>query len=53
MFARGGGAANIINSPGLSAAASGIQAAGVTTRRAAVCDPSTQMATSAPALTFC
>ena len=39
MFARGGGAANIMNSPGLSAAASGIQAAGVTTRRAAVCDP--------------
>jgi hypothetical protein len=28
--------------PGLSAAASGIQTAGVTTRRATVCDPSTQ-----------
>src|SRR5882757_9363159 len=39
--------------PGLSAAASGIQAAGLTTRRAAVCDPSTQMATSASALTCC
>jgi hypothetical protein len=38
-FARGGGAANIMNSPGPSAAASGIQAAGVTIRRAAVCDP--------------
>jgi hypothetical protein len=52
MFARGGGAANIMN-PGLSAAASGIQTAGVTTPRAAVCDPSTQMATSASALTIC
>jgi len=51
MFARGGGAAKIM--PGLSAAASGIQPADVAARRAAVCGPSTQMATSASALTFC
>jgi len=37
MFARGDGAAKIM--PGLLAAASGIQPAGVTARRAAVCDP--------------
>jgi hypothetical protein len=47
MFARGGDAAKIMS--GLSAAASGIQSADV----AAVCGPSTQMATSASALTFC
>ena len=51
-FARGGGAANIMNSPGPSAAASGIQAAGVTIRPDAQpsATPPTQMATSASAL---
>jgi hypothetical protein len=51
IFARGGGAGNIMNSPGLSAAASRIEAAIVPTARATVRHLSTQVATWETALT--